>query len=131
LPATKDLAVKLKLPVEKGVYVISVYPGSPAEKAGLVGGGKDDSNEPKEGGDLVTAIDSTKVTAVQDLITYLNGKSPGEKVALTVLRAGQTITVPVELEAWPDKLVVSNESGQFPDEDGSGFDFGPFHFRVK
>lgn len=131
LPATKDIAVKLKLPADKGVYVISVYPGSPAEKAGLVGSGKDDSNEPKEGGDLVTDIDGTRVTNVQDILTYLNSKLPGDKVALTVQRAGQTITVPVELEEWPEKLTVSGEIDELPDDNGNGFDFGPFHFRIK
>jgi S1-C subfamily serine protease len=132
MPVSKTLADQLKLPAEKGVYVVSVFPGSPAEKGGVTGGGKDDQNEPKGGGDIVTAIDNAPVTSVQDILTYLNGKQPGDKVALTVLRAGQTISVPVELAEWPEKMPVAsgNQSSPSPDN-GNGFDFGPFHIRVK
>ena len=131
MPMSKDLAVQLKLPVEKGVYIISVFPGSPAEKAGLAPGGKDDQNEPKAGGDIVTAIDNSAVTSVQDILSYLNGKMPGDKVMLTVQRAGQAVSVPVELAEWPDKLTASTGIEESPNKDGNGFDFGPFHFRIK
>ena len=108
MPMSKDLAVQLKLPVEKGVYIVSVFPGSPAEKAGLTAGGKDDQNEPKAGGDIVTAVDNSTVTSVQDILFYLNGKMPGDKVTLTVQRASQAVSVPVELAEWPDNLTSLN-----------------------
>jgi len=131
MPVSKDLANQLKLPVEKGVYVVSVFPGSPAEKAGLTASGIDDQQEPKSGGDIVTAIDNSAVTSVQDILSYLNGKMPGDKVTLTVQRAGQAISVPVELAEWPDNLTASTGTQQSPNQDGKGFDFGPFHFRIK
>jgi S1-C subfamily serine protease len=132
MPVSKSLADQLKLTAEKGVYVVSVFPGSPADKGGLTGGGKDDQNEPKAGGDIVTAIDNSPVTSVQDILAYLNGKQPGDKVSLTVLRAGQTISVPIELAEWPDKIPVTSGSQPNPSPDnGNGFDFGPFHLRVK
>lgn len=131
LAASKELAGKLKLKSEKGVYIVTILAGSPADKAGLVAGGKNELNEPKEGGDLVMAIDDTKVTSVEDLLTFLNGKTAGDKVTLTVERGGQTISVPVELEAWPDKLPGQEEIDIIPDQDGNKFDFGPFHFYFK
>jgi S1-C subfamily serine protease len=131
MPVSKDLASQLKLPIEKGVYIVSVFPGSPAEKAGLVGGGTDDQQEPKSGGDIVTAVDNSAVTSVQDILSYLNGKMPGDKVMLTVQRAGQAISVPVELAEWPDNLTASTGTQQSPNQDGKGFDFGPFHLRIK
>jgi S1-C subfamily serine protease len=134
MPMSKTLADQLKLPVEKGVYVVSVFPGSPAEKGGLVGGGKDDQNEPKAGGDIVTAIDSAPVTSVQDILSFLNGKQPGDKVTLTVLRAGQTTSVPIDLAEWPETMPVASGSQPSPvpnPDNGNGFDFGPFHLRVK
>ncbi len=133
MPVSKEVAGQLKLTVEKGVYIVSVFPGSPAEKAGLTASGTDDQKEPKSGGDIVTAIDNSAVTSVQDILTYLNGKMPGDKVTLTVQRAGQAISVPVELAEWPENLTVSTGTQEGPNQDGNGngFDFGPFHFRIK
>jgi S1-C subfamily serine protease len=132
MPVSKTLVDQLKLTADKGVYVVTVFPGSPAEKGGLTGGGKDDQNEPKAGGDIVTAIDNAPVTSVQDILAYLNGKQPGDKVTLTVLRSGQTVSVPIELAEWPDKIPVASGSQSSPSPDnGNGFDFGPFHIRVK
>jgi 2-alkenal reductase len=138
MPVSKDLTDKVKLSVSKGVYVVSVMPGAPAEKAGLVAGGKNEQSEPKAGGDVITAIDNSPVTSVQDILTYLNGKSPGDKVTLSVQRGDQSVSVPVELGTWPDKLPAlsgGTEPGpntpNNPNGDGNGFDFGPFHFRIK
>lgn len=106
-------------------------PASPAEKAGLVAGGKDGQNEAKAGGDIITTIDNMPVTSVQDILSYLNGKGPGEKVTLSVLRGGQNISVPVELGEWPEKLPAGFGAIPQPNDDGNGFDFGPFHFRIR
>jgi S1-C subfamily serine protease len=131
MPLGKTLSDTLKLTIVKGVYVVSVLPGSPAEKAGLVAGGKDDQNVPKAGGDIITAVDNSPVAVVQDILSYLNTKRPGETVTLSVLRGGQTISVPVELGEWPDKLPSGFGTNPLPNQDGNGFDFGPFHFRIK
>lgn len=131
MPASKEVAEELNLSTDKGVYVVTVLPNSPADNAGLVAGGVDDMNNPKKGGDLITAIDDAKITSVPDLLSYLNNKAPGDKVTLTVQRGEQTISVPVELEAWPDILPGLSESVPIPDEDGQEYDFGPFHFRFK
>jgi S1-C subfamily serine protease len=133
-PVSKELAEKLKLKAEKGVYVVGVLVGSPAEKAGLVKSGRDNLNEPAAGGDIITALDNTPVTKVQDMLTFFNGKHPGDKVMLSVLRGDQQITVPVELGEWPENL--NSKTIIIPDPnqeqgDGNGFDFGPFHFRIK
>ena len=42
-----------------------------------------------EGGDLITAVDGQPVKQFDDLLVYLeSNKSPGDKITLTVLRAG-------------------------------------------
>jgi serine protease Do len=69
----KDIADKLGLPVDSGVYI-------------------------------VVAIDGNKVTKVEDLINYLNGKKPGDKVVLDVYRGKDKIQVTVELGEWPENL---------------------------
>ena len=133
MPVSKDLVDKLQLKTEKGVYVVGVMAGSPAEKAGLVESGRNNQNEATAGGDIITAIDSTPVTRVEDMLSYFNGKKPGDKVTLSVQRGDQQISVPVELGEWPEKLPGYDEfnqgDGQPPNQ--NQFDFGPFHFRTK
>jgi S1-C subfamily serine protease len=131
MPVSKDLTDQLKLTTDKGVYVVSVLPGSPAEKSGLVAGGKDQQNDPKAGGDIITAIDNAPVASVQDILSYLNGKRPGEKVTLSVQRSGQNTSVPVELGEWPDKMPSGFGANPLPNDNGNGFDIGPFHFRIR
>jgi len=133
-PVNKELAEKLNLKTEKGVYVMGVLPDSPADKAGLIEGGKNNQNEPAAGGDIITALDNTPVTTVQDMLVFFNNKRPGDKVTLSVQRGDQRISVPVELGEWPENL--DNLTTLIPNfgqdqEDGNNFDFGPFHFRFK
>ncbi len=131
MPASKELVDKLKLKVEKGVYVVGVMAGSPAERAGILEGGRNKQNEPTAGGDIITAIDSTPVTRVEDMLAYFNGKKPGDKVTLSVQRGDEKISLPVELGEWPEQLPGYAVPAPAPGEDGNQFDFGPFHFRTK
>jgi len=96
----QTLSSELNLAVDHGVYIVSVAPDSPAEKVGLVPGGSDQSG-PTPGGDVIIAIDGRNVTAVSDLLQYLNTKQAGNQVSLTVIREGNTITVEVTLDEWP------------------------------
>ena len=59
------------------------------------------------GGDVITAVDGKSVTSVDDLSAYMSTKNVGDKVNLTVLRNGQSITVQVTLAAWPANLSSS------------------------
>jgi S1-C subfamily serine protease len=133
MPVSQDLVDKLKLKAGKGVYVVGVMAGSPAEKAGLVQSGRDNQKEATMGGDIITAIDGTPVTRVEDLLSYFNGKKPGDKVTLSVQRGDQQISVPVELGEWPEKLpgYYEYKEGDGQDPNQNQFDFGPFHFRSK
>src|SRR5208337_1677824 len=63
-----DLPATLKVTTDKGVYIVSVLTGSPAEKAGLVASGKDTQGDPKDGGDIVTALDNVPVAKVEDML---------------------------------------------------------------
>lgn len=101
---TQSQANSLGLSVNQGVYVVTVVRNSPADKAGLKGGGTDASGAPASGGDVITAVDGKSVTSVEDLSAYLNTKQVGDKVTLSVLREGQSIDVQVTLEAWPTEI---------------------------
>ena len=101
----QTLASKLDLATDHGVYVVSVMPDSPAEKAGLVPGGSDQGS-PTSGGDIITAINGREVTAVSEILQYLNTKKVGEQVSLTVIRGDETIVVEVTLGEWPQDIVL-------------------------
>ncbi len=101
----------------RGAYVIAVVSGGPADRAGLRGAtggdtsvvlGADQSGIAylPAGGDLITAVDGKPVTKFDDLLVYLeSSKSPGDKITLTVMRAGgQQGNVTVTLGARPASL---------------------------
>jgi serine protease Do len=100
----KDLATQLKLSVNTGVYIVGVASGSPAEKAGLKAGSNDTAGNPTSGGDIVTAIDGKAITRTEDILSYLNGKAPGDVIMLSVLRGGSQVTIPVTLGTWPKQI---------------------------
>ncbi|MBI2869453.1 MAG: trypsin-like peptidase domain-containing protein [Chloroflexi bacterium] len=101
---TPSLAGSLGTGVDGGVYVITVAPDSPAEKAGLEGGGVGARGEPARGGDVITSIDGKAVSSVEELAAYVVSKLVGDTVELTVLRGGQSLDVAVTLEARPAQV---------------------------
>jgi S1-C subfamily serine protease len=86
------------LPQSQGAYVTGVTEDGPAGAAGLVAAGASDG----KGGDLIIAIDGQPVLDTETLIAYLVFNTEvGQKIDLTVLRGGETITVPLTLGARP------------------------------
>jgi len=88
---TPSLAEARGLSIEKGVMVVQVESGSAAARAGMAGG----SN-----GDVITAIDGTKVDNYEDLAALVDSKKVGDTVKVTVFRGSSEVTINVTLEAW-------------------------------
>jgi S1-C subfamily serine protease len=90
---------------QRGALVEEIMPDSPAARAGLKGSAKSVSIEGqtvKVGGDVITAIDSQKVTGMDHLIAYLaRSTQVGQKVTLTILREGKEQSLDVTLAARP------------------------------
>lgn len=130
-----DLPATLKVTTDKGVYIVSVLTGSPAEKAGLVASGKDTQGDPKDGGDIITALDNVPVAKVEDMLIFFNSKHPGDPVTLSIIRGGQPLSVPVVLGEWPDQLPSMLLQPGLGDNQtpNQNFQFGPyeFHYNVK
>jgi S1-C subfamily serine protease len=61
---------------ESAVMIATVEPGSPAERAGLVGG------------DIILALDGTAVTGADDLIRTLTGEKIGRTIEVETLHNG-------------------------------------------
>jgi S1-C subfamily serine protease len=104
-PLTIDSSLSdLNLPVDRGVLVQTVTPGSPADKAGIKGGdivARVDNNEIRLGGDIITAVDGRKVRTGDDLVNAIATKKQGDKVKIDVLHDGRERTVEVTLAARP------------------------------
>jgi S1-C subfamily serine protease len=82
----------------QGAYVISVSSNSPAAQAGLQAA---DPNS-GAGGDLIVALDGQPIRNFQDLNRYLVfGTQAGQTIQVTVLRNGQTTTLPLTLGERP------------------------------
>jgi serine protease Do len=79
------LAQGLGIGRDYGVLLGDVFPGSPAETAGL------------RSGDVVLSLDGKPMENGRQLRVNLYGKTPGEKVKLEILRDGKlrTVDVPV------------------------------------
>ncbi|RME84349.1 MAG: PDZ domain-containing protein [Caldilineae bacterium] len=86
------------LPQTQGAYVLSITPGGPADRAGVIAA---DPNTGR-GGDLIIAIDGQPIRNFSDLNTYLVFHTEvGQTIELTVLRDGRTITLPLTLGERP------------------------------
>jgi S1-C subfamily serine protease len=93
-----DRQEALDLPRASGVYVTSVTPNSPADEAGVVAAPSAEA----PGGDLIIGIDDREVQEFTDLISYLVFETEvGQTVDLTIIRDGETITVPLTLGERP------------------------------
>jgi S1-C subfamily serine protease len=86
------------VPQTQGAYVISVTPGGPADRAGLI------AADPRtgEGGDLIVEIDGQPIVDFSDLNSYLVFETQvGQTIEVTVLRDGEFTVLPLTLGARP------------------------------
>jgi S1-C subfamily serine protease len=88
-----------------GWLITQVTSGGPADKAGLRGGTTQTQVEGSYvtvGGDIIIALNGTRITNADDLSTYLEEYTlPGQTINVTIVRNHQTLTLPVELQARP------------------------------
>jgi serine protease Do len=73
--------IQYNLKVSKGVLVVQVVPGSPAEKAGLTAG------------DVIVSIGGKDVAAVGELTQILHSSKIGEPLALGIWRGDSQLTI--------------------------------------
>ena len=94
--ASSDVGRALRLP--PGVVVVQVGANSPAARAGLQPFRRGNRGE-VIGGDVITAINEQPVKDLDDMLTVLEQRQPGDSVTLTVWRGGQTRKQAVTLAA--------------------------------
>ena len=86
---SSDLAKSLGLAEVRGVLVNSVDHDSAAERAGI------------HAGDVITAVNGTRMDDTNTLRNYIAGTAPGAEVTLTVLRSGREERVQARLGELP------------------------------
>ena len=89
----------------RGAVVQEVTPGGPAEGAGI----KASSGPLSEDGDVIVGIDGRAVTEPDDVAQAIEGKKPGDKVTVRVLRNGTETDIEVTLGERPARGPVSFE----------------------
>jgi S1-C subfamily serine protease len=83
-PASLQRALQLP----RGVAIVQVVPGSPAALAGLQSFRRGSGNQ-IVAGDVITAVGDEPVADLDDMLTQLERRQPGDSVTLTIWRAGQ------------------------------------------
>ena len=99
-----QLARRLDVGAGDGGLVQDVDENSPAEEAGLRGGGDEiefQATRLSTGGDVILAVNGRRLTRRQDLADVISAMSAGERVRLLVLRDGTRRTIEVELGQRP------------------------------
>ena len=99
---TQQMAAQYKINATEGVFVYSVEDGGAGDKAGL------------KLGDVITKLNDTQITSMEDLSSAKKGFKAGDTVTLTVLRDGKEITTQLTFDAQPqttDDTADSSQSG--------------------
>jgi S1-C subfamily serine protease len=100
VPVSPELAEEIGLPVDFGLLIIGVVPGSSADQAGLRAGTERAylGNIPVMlGGDLIVAIDGEKIQDQDDLTQMMNNHRAGDSVKVTIYRNKKKMDVEVSL----------------------------------
>jgi len=102
---TYGIAQAMKVNVTYGWLIAQVTSGGAADKAGLRGGmtqAQVEGSTVTIGGDIITAINGTRIKNGDDLSTYLEEYTlPDQTINVTILRNDQTLTLPVTLGTRP------------------------------
>ena len=107
LALTPEINEQLELDHDqRGAYIQTIQPNSPAEAAGIKGGEEDleiaKGTYIKAGGDIITKINERDVKGMDDIIAYLSSNtSIGDTITLHVIRDGKEMDVDLTLAARP------------------------------
>lgn len=100
---TQQMAAQYKINATEGVFVYSVEDGGAGDKAGL------------KLGDVITKLNDTQITSMEDLSAAKKGFKAGDTVTLTVLRDGKEITTQLTFDAQPQTTDDTTDSSQSSD----------------
>ena len=105
-----SMAQQYRYDITEGAFVYSVEDGGPADQAGL------------QLGDVITAIDDTEITSLDDLTAARKSYTAGDTCTLTVYRQGETITLQLTWGAAPAEQQAESQSQQDNSQSGGYID---------
>lgn len=103
-----SMAQQYRYDITEGAFVYSVEDGGPADQAGL------------QLGDVITSIDDTEITSLDDLTAARKSYTAGDTCTLTVYRQGETITLQLTWGAAPAEQQAESQSQTQQDNSQSG-----------
>ncbi len=105
---TDEMAAYYGLKGQKGVLVTEVFPGDPADRAGV------------KAKDIITAVDSKKVETSRELTRMIAGISVGSKIKIDIWRDGKKKTLKVKIAKRDEDKIASRGGRNLPKEDSLG-----------
>ena len=101
------------VPLTKGLLVVAIDEGSPAQKAGLRAGSLNVIVEGELwvlGGDIVREVNGREITTAEEFAAILNTIEIGQAVTLRVLRNGSYLDVETTIEEHPQTPTASHQT---------------------
>jgi S1-C subfamily serine protease len=114
---TPDIAHALNLPVTQGVLIERVLSGGPADDAGIKGATGQATIGGQTfpvGGDIITKVDGKPISGMNDVVSAVNAKKPGDDITLTIFSGGQQKDVTVKLGDRPSHVPGDSSSSAQP-----------------
>ncbi|MBF0118749.1 MAG: DegQ family serine endoprotease [Desulfobacterales bacterium] len=109
---TPEIAEYSGTKAKKGVFVTEVFPGDPADKAGI------------QAKDIIIAVDGKKVETSRELTRLVAGIKVGKTAEITLIRDGKEKTFDVTIAQRQDSKIASLKGGGngkiMPSEDDLG-----------
>ncbi len=97
---TEQMAAQYQIDQTSGAFVYSVNKGGAGEKAGL------------QMGDVITKIDSTDITSMDDLTASKKGHKAGDTVTVTYFRDGESHTTSLTFDVKTDDTEQDSQQNQ-------------------
>jgi len=97
-----QLARDMRVEGRKGAFVLDLYKGSPADRAGL------------KPGDYVTAVDSTPISDANQLTQVIGSLKVGRTAAVTIIRLGEQKSLSVTIGERDAKDEVAQGKNLWP-----------------
>lgn len=104
LALTEDLARVLNVSATEGVLIVEVVQGSPAERAGLLGGNREaiiGNFRVLIGGDIILSVSGRKMTDMNVLIKEIVRHRVGDTIEMEILRDNRMTILKVLLQEKP------------------------------
>jgi serine protease Do len=102
-----ELSGYLDFGIDKGLLLVQIYEGGPADQAGLKGGNRMvivGRYRLLIGGDIIVSIDNNNISGENDIDRIISKKKVGDKIKVKIFRDGKLLEIPVTLTEKPQNM---------------------------